>query len=114
MASTPINNVLARNLALFMERRDGMTQMELSVKSGVGQTTISLYLHPENRKPGANGKNPSAKLAEVEMLAKALGVQIWELLRDLTPEQRSAYEAIEKAFIALNPQIATTKQQKAA
>jgi hypothetical protein len=46
-----------------------------------GQTTISLYLSPDRRKPGKDGKAGSAKLTEVEMLARALEVEPWELLR---------------------------------
>lgn len=101
MKKTPINNVLARNLAHFMNER-GLTQAVLSEKSDVAQTTISLYLHPDRRQPGKTGKLPSAKLSEVESLAKALDLGVWELLRDLSPVQRQAYEQIEAAFRKLS------------
>lgn len=102
MSGKPINDVLAENLAHFMLKR-GLSQQALAGKCGIGQTTISLYLDPSRRKPGAMGKIPSAKLSEVEMLAISLGVNVWELLRSFTPEEREAYEHIERAFKVLHP-----------
>lgn len=101
MSGKPINDVLADNLAHFMGKR-GLSQQALASKCGIGQTTISLYLDPSRRKPGALGKIPSAKLSEVEMLATSLGVDVWELLRSFTPAEREAYEQIEKAFKLLH------------
>lgn len=109
MTAKPINEVLAENLLHFMEQR-GLTQSALAAKCGIGQTTISLYLAPTRRKIGARGKPQSAKLSEVEMLAGALGIEIWELLRQLTPAQRAAYEQIEKAYQAMNPHVALPNQ----
>ena len=37
----------------------------------------------------------AAKLAEVGRLADALGVELWELLRPLTPTQREFYRSME-------------------
>lgn len=102
MSGKPINDVLAENLAHFMSKR-GLSQQALAGKCGIGQTTISLYLDPSRRKPGAMGKIPSAKLSEVEMLANSLGVDVWELLRSFTPAEREAYERIEQAFKVLHP-----------
>lgn len=79
MERTNVNDVLARNLRALMEKKK-ITQTVLSAKSGVGQTTISLYLNPDSRKPGAKGKIPSAKLGEVASIAEALEVPIWELI----------------------------------
>lgn len=67
------------------------------------QTTISLYLDPDRRLKSATGKEPSAKLTEIAMLAAALGVEPWELVRSLTPEQRDAYSRIEDAYRVLFP-----------
>lgn len=105
MSVKPINEVLAGNLAHFMELR-GLKQQSLANKCGMAQTTVSLYLNPSRRKISASGKTPSAKLSEVEQLAKSLDIEIWQLLRDLTPNERQAYEAIETAFFALNPKPA--------
>lgn len=109
MTAKPINDVLAANLAHFMTKR-GLTQAALAGKCGIGQTTVSLYLDPSRRKIGALGKPPSAKLSEVEMLAGALGVEVWELLRHLTPAQRDAYEQIEKVYQLMNPQSSVPNQ----
>jgi transcriptional regulator with XRE-family HTH domain len=96
--SASINQILAENLACFMRER-GMTQASLAAKAGMGQTTVSLYLSPARRAAGKSGKEPSAKLAEVNRLAAALGVELWELLRPLSAAQREFYRSME-ALIA--------------
>lgn len=103
MQRMPINQALAENLAHYMKKR-GLVQAALASKCGVGQTTISLYLHPERRKPGKDGKPGSAKLTEVEMLADVLEVDPWELIRPMSTTQRVAYEQIEAAYKALRPE----------
>lgn len=102
MPNPPINHVLADNLRHFMERK-GMNQTALGKASGVKQNTISLYLDPDRRMKGASGKEPSAKLTEVAMLADALGIEPWQLVRSMTESERAAYEKIEDAYRALFP-----------
>lgn len=87
MEQKSINEVLAANLKEAMEAK-GWKQARLSKESGVAQTTISLYLSPDRRKPSASGKIPSGKLAEVEAMARALGLEYWELLMPMGEEQR--------------------------
>lgn len=79
MYTSPLNQALAENLAYYMEQK-GLKQMALAKKCGIGQTTISLYLTPERRKMGKDGKPGSAKLTEVEMLAAALELDPIDLL----------------------------------
>ncbi|MEN4918240.1 S24 family peptidase [Achromobacter spanius] len=83
MSRPSLNEVLAANLARLMEQK-GWKQAALAKQSGVGQTTISLYLSPERRQPSKSGKLPSAKLSEVESLALAVGVEPWELLKPVS------------------------------
>lgn len=97
MQVSALNQALAENLEHHMAQK-GLKQMALAKKCGVGQTTISLYLHPERRKLGKDGKAGSAKLTEVEMLAEALEVEPWELLRPLDGIQREVYERIGAAY----------------
>ncbi|GAB1837403.1 XRE family transcriptional regulator [Achromobacter xylosoxidans] len=80
MSKPTLNEILATNLARLMEKT-GHKQASLAAASGVGQTTISLYLNPGRRQPSKSGKVPSAKFGEVEALADALGVMPWDLLR---------------------------------
>lgn len=110
MSASPLNQALAVNLAYHMERK-GLKQMALAKKCGVAQTTISNYLNPERRKLGKDGKAGSAKLTEVEMLAAALDVEPWELLRPMDGRQREVYEKIEAAYRALNAAPATPTTQ---
>lgn len=109
MGNESINQVFAGNLAALMERR-GINQSQLSVMSKVSQKTVSNYLNPDQRITGSKGKVPSAKLTELAMIASALDVDAWQLLRPLDKEQRKAYEAIEAAFLALNPKPAPAAQ----
>jgi transcriptional regulator with XRE-family HTH domain len=87
MQKKSINEVLAENLRQFMTDKK-LTQKMLEKESGVAQTTISLYLNPENRKASASGKAPSGKLAEVEQLANAMGLEFWELVLPMNAAQR--------------------------
>lgn len=99
----PINEILAHNIAECMALRNIRNQAELAKKSGVAQRTISNYLHPQNRVKGASGKPPSAKLSEVEQIAKALDVETWDLLRELRPGEREFYDQIKSAYNKLHP-----------
>ena len=96
----PINQVIADNLAFFMSER-GMNQPQLAAASGIGQTTISLYLDPGRRMPSKSGKEPSAKVTELAQIALALGIDVWELMRAMTPEERAFHAKIEAAYRGL-------------
>ena len=111
MSTSPLNQALADNLAYLMERK-GLKQMALAKKCGVAQTTISNYLNPERRKPGKDGKPGSAKLTEVEMLATALNVEPWDLVRPMSGQQREVYEKIEAAYRALNAPLPSADAPK--
>lgn len=95
MGKKPINDVLAENLAYYMHEKK-LTQSSLAKLSGVGQTTISLYLRPDARQPSASGKLPSAKLSEVESLAEALGVNVWELVRPRIASALPGYDRLSR------------------
>ncbi len=95
-----ISHVIADNLEHFMRER-GMNQTALAVASGVGQTTISLYLDPDRRLPSKSGKAPSPKVTELAQLAIALNIEAWQLMRDLNPEEREFYTRIEDAYPGL-------------
>ena len=85
----PINQILAANIERHMTLR-GWVQEVLATKAGMAQTTVGLYLHPENRKVGKSGKPPSAKVSEVESIAHAFGLEAWELLQIYKPRPGDA------------------------
>ena len=93
-ADPAITTVLADNLTHFMQAR-GVTQAQLAKRSGLGQTTISLYLRPAARSGTASGAAPSPTLARVQALAEALNVELWELLRPLTQAQRDLIRSVD-------------------
>jgi len=97
MDAQTINQVIAVNLDELMKAK-GITQSALAEKSKVAQTTISLYLRPEARLRGASGKEPSAKLTELDKLASALEVGVRELLLPTDPRERAFYKRIESAY----------------
>lgn len=82
MPEKPINEVLADNLKRLMDEHEPpLKQASLAAKAQVSQRTMSNYLNPKNRGgESASGKAPSAKLAEVELIAEALKVAPWQLL----------------------------------
>ncbi|WP_421885185.1 helix-turn-helix domain-containing protein [Methylibium sp.] len=110
MAPIPITSILATNLKHFMKARE-LTQAGLAKACNLGQTTISLYLNPSNRKDTATGREASPTLARVQVLADALEVELWELLRPLTQSQRDLLRSVE-AVIA--EQTAVSVPSKAA
>ena len=100
----PINQVVAQNLAYLMKQAK-LTQAQLAEKAGVNQKTISNYLNPGQRAEGATGKAPSPKLVELDQIARALDVRVWELIRQMTPSERAMYAAIERAYEDLRASV---------
>ena len=110
MEKGSIRDVLAANLQYYMIKK-GLTQKALGKAASMGQTTVSLYLSPERRKLSKSGKVAAPNLGQVEQMANALGVQLWELLRPMTPSEREAYEQIEAAFLTLKAKPAPAEPQ---
>ena len=102
MAEQSINQVFAKNLEAIMNRKE-LSQMALATKSGVSQKTVSNYLNPGQRPAGAKGKQASAKLTEIALIAAALEVPPWRLLRPLDEKQSVVYDAVESAISKLTP-----------
>lgn len=98
MGKPSINEVLADNLRFFMTERGIDTQAALAKKCLLSQRSISNYLSPKLRVVGSKGKEPSAKLSEVERLADALQVEVWQLLRPMSKADRVIYSKVEEAF----------------
>jgi transcriptional regulator with XRE-family HTH domain len=100
----PINEVVAENLAYWMGQA-GIKQAALAEKAKVSQKTISNYLNPDQRTEGSTGKDPSGKLSELDRIAKALSIEVWQLTRQMTAHERVMYEAIEKAYEGLRASV---------
>jgi|GEM_PF-1095617 len=105
-----VNDVLAANLRQLMKDK-GLTQKALEKMSGVAQTTISLYLNPENRKPSASGKEPSGKLSEVEALARSMDLEFWELVLPMNAAQRDLLKKFWSMVKDASPQIELKAQE---
>jgi len=98
MSKPTLNDILASNLASLMEKA-GHTQASLAKLSGIGQTTISLYLNPSRRQPSKSGKVPSAKFGEVEALAVVYGVDPWDLLRPAGEASSTGRPAVKRGSL---------------
>lgn len=81
-----------------MEQAGFTSQQALADKSGVSQRTIANYLKPTLRDDTSSGKEPSAKVTELAKLAAALHIEVWQLLREMTPQEREFYAQIEEAY----------------
>ncbi|HNU11736.1 MAG TPA: helix-turn-helix transcriptional regulator [Rubrivivax sp.] len=86
MGRKQINQVVAEALRYYMG--DRWNNSTLGRRAGVAANTIRNYLEPELRDKGASGKEPSAKLTELARLAEALGVEVADLVTDMTDEER--------------------------
>ena len=95
MSDSRIVSVFAQCLRYHMTTLK-ITQAELAKRSGIGQTTISLYLRPAARTDTVSGKAGSPTLANIEALADALGIEAWELLRIVTPAERDILRAVAR------------------
>jgi len=92
-------NVIAANIDWYMRLRH-MNQESLAEASGVSPRTVGNFLRPENRRSSSRDCHtmPSGTLANLYKLAWAMGVEAWELLDNMTPEQRQFHDAIERAY----------------
>jgi len=84
----PVNEVLADALSFFMGSR--WNQSSLGKAAGVAPNTVKHYLQPGARVSGDRGKAPSAKLTELEKIASALGLEVADLVTDMTAGERAA------------------------
>jgi transcriptional regulator with XRE-family HTH domain len=82
MKKRDINQVLAKNLKEAMERKfDGeVNQSELARQSGVSQKTISNILSTLRPELADLNVAPSPTVTKLSLLAKALDMDLWELL----------------------------------
>lgn len=106
MKKWDINYMLAKNLEAAMKRKfDGeVNQSELARLSGVSQKTISNILSALVATPGEKGH--STTLSKIEPIAKALGVELWELVHpdpDKARREQEFYKRIEEDFTKLPP-----------
>lgn len=81
MTRKTLNQTLAENLSREMARQK-LTAKALALKAGVAPNTVGNYLRSDGTDYTASGKERSAKLAEVERIAAALGVSPLSLLTD--------------------------------
>lgn len=77
MNKTPVREILASNLRTLMAAKpDLKTQGKVAAKSGVAQTSVSNMLRPNS--PAMK----SPKLDQVEKVARAFGLAVWQILLD--------------------------------
>jgi len=89
-----LNELLVANLGRIKDARD-LTLPYIAKQCGLSQRTIGYYLDPDKRAPTRSGKLGSAKLNEIDALARGLGVSVWDLLGDGSagPSRTYSYHA---------------------
>jgi transcriptional regulator with XRE-family HTH domain len=80
MPKKSANQILAENLQSLMTEQK-YSALALSKRAGIAPNTIGNYLDTSHQVT-SKGRERSAKLAEVERLAEALGVTLIDLLTD--------------------------------
>ena len=105
MGKKTLNQLLGENLQALMTQR-GLSANVLGPKAGLAPNTVGNYLKADPASVGSvinpkTGKERSAKLAEVEMLAAALGVHPLALLTDPESLQAMAKQMAEAAVSSL-------------
>lgn len=99
-----IKRDLARNLSKLMAVSEGLrTQIALAEKSGVGQTTISNYLRPDSYEGSPN-------LEQIQLLAKAFGLEAWHLLHPTMGDREFSRRELE-LYRKFRTMLAETKGQ---
>lgn len=80
MQKQPIVQVVAAALKRRMVERGIPSANRLGELAKVAPNTVSNFLNPGKREPSANGKVPSGKLTELEMICDALAIDVAHLL----------------------------------
>ncbi len=111
MDSPSVVQTVAAALAHFMRRAE-IKEAALGKKAGVSPRTVGNFLRPHLRQPGASGKAPSGKLTELEMIARALGIQVVDLVGFKTPEEAEQEQQFREA-VRLMLQAAQKQEQQA-
>lgn len=96
MTHKSLNRVLAEVLDRLMRER-GLDNSALGRRAGVAANTVANYRRTDAPTFTSRGKERSAKLAEVERIADALGVHPLFLLTD-PAEQAERAAAIARAI----------------
>lgn len=72
--------LVAEALQKAMEREPDLTEKKLGEMARVSPRTVANFLRPLDRQVGTSGKMPSGKLTELEMITRALNLEVSELL----------------------------------
>lgn len=101
----PITQILAANLRDAIDRAGKYTTLkQLADAAGVSATSIGYMLKPDTRAPSKSGRAPAPTLTQIEAVAKALGVQTWQLIYpnpELLPRQEAEimlWDAMEESM----------------
>ena len=105
MDSRSIVQILADNLRAAMEAHPEVrgNQSALARRAQVRQTNIGYMLNPASRAPTKSGKS-SPTLDSIDAVARALGMQTWQLIypdpysRPVTDEEIKLWKQIERNF----------------
>lgn len=110
MQKKSLNQVLAETLNKLMEQRD-LSNVRLGRTAGVAPNTIAKYRRfTGDQFTASKGKESSATLANIESIARALGVDPLYLLTDPVEQMRKA-EAVARAMMAVPVETSLESKQ---
>lgn len=103
-----ITEILAHNLKKALDEHPVFrgSGNALSKTAKVAQTSISYMLNPKSRAPTKRGDS-SPKISQVDRVARALGLQAWQLVypdpdnRPVTDRESELHKRIESALVEL-------------
>lgn len=104
MEKKTLNQVLAENLAELMQNRQ-LSDKQLGLKASVSPRTIANYRNGPGTQPTHSGNERSAKLAELERIAEALGIDPVALLTDKAAQAKRVADLADAARAILSAPV---------
>lgn len=104
MAQESVVYVLAAQLKHYMSEAR-ISGNQLAKDAGISQTSLGFILDPDRRQPTKSGKQKGPTLVQIEKIAGALKVPVWELLfpmpedgKAASPRERELHHRIIHAY----------------
>lgn len=99
MNPNDLSAIVARNVRAIIAAKS-LTQADVANKGSISQKTVSNIVAGDD---DSETRPSSTTLEKLEAVARALEIEPWKLLMNLTPDERRAWDQIEQAYWAIQP-----------